>query len=127
MKHVLAILFACIAFSCRTVKYVPIETIKSDTTYINKLQKDSVYIKDSVYVHSKGDTVYLNRYIYKYIDRLTRDTMYVSKVDSVQVPYPVEKELTKWQQIKLDVGGISLGVICLGIIILIAYFVKRFV
>lgn len=43
--------------SCRTVKYVPVETVKVDTTYINKLQRDSIYMLDSVYVKEKGDTV----------------------------------------------------------------------
>lgn len=27
------------------------------------------------------------------------------KSDSIRVPYPVEKKLSKWQQLRLDFGG----------------------
>lgn len=88
--------FMCLLFviySCRTVKYVPVETVKVDTTYINKLQRDSIYMLDSVYVKEKGDTVLIEKYKYLYRDKLVRDTMYISKADSIQEPYPVEKNL----------------------------------
>lgn len=90
--------FMCLLFvicSCRTVKYIPVETIKVDTTYINKLQRDSIYMLDSVYVKEKGDTVLIEKYKYLYRDKFIRDTLYMAKTDSIQVPYPVEKELTK--------------------------------
>lgn len=35
------------------------------------------------------------------------------KTDSVPVPYPVEKKLTKWQQIKVNYGGKALGALAL--------------
>ncbi len=100
--------FMCLLFviySCRTVKYVPVETVKVDTTYINKLQRDSIYMLDSVYVKEKGDTVLIEKYKYLYRDKLVRDTLYMAKTDSIQVPYPVEKELTKWQQFRMNFGG----------------------
>lgn len=100
--------FMCLLFvicSCRTVKYVPVETVKVDTTYINKLQRDSIYMLDSVYVKEKGDTVLIEKYKYLYRDKLVRDTLYMVKTDSIQVPYPVEKELTKWQQFRMNFGG----------------------
>lgn len=31
------------------------------------------------------------------------------KADSIQVPYPVERKLTKWEQTKMDFGGIAIG------------------
>lgn len=114
--------------SCRTVKYVPVETVKVDTTYINKLQRDSIYMLDSVYVKDKGDTVLIEKYKYLYRDKLVRDTMYISKVDSIQVPYPVEKELTRWQQMKQELGGWALGIILvvtLAIVILLIYRTRK--
>ena len=33
------------------------------------------------------------------------------KVDSVQVPYPVEKQLSRWQSIKMELGGWVFGII----------------
>ena len=116
--------FMCMLFiicSCRTVKYVPVETIKVDTTYINKLQRDSIYMLDSVYVKEKGDTVLIEKYKYLYRDKLVRDTMYISKADSIQVPYPVEKELTWWLKIKIAIIDFVM-VVC---ILVIIFFVLR--
>lgn len=120
--------FMCLLFvicSCRTVKYIPVETIKVDTTYINKLQRDSIYMLDSVYVKEKGDTVLIEKYKYLYRDKLVRDTMYISKVDSIQVPYPVEKELTRWQQFRMDFGGWAMCIVVISIVIFIVYKIKK--
>lgn len=111
--------------SCRTVKYVPVETVKVDTTYINKLQRDSIYMLDSVYVKEKGDTVLIEKYKYLYRDKLVRDTMFISKVDSIQVPYPVEKELTRWQQFRMNFGGLAVCIVVISILILIVYKIKK--
>lgn len=50
------------------------------------------------------------------------------KADTIRVPYPVEKELSKWQQTKMDFGGIALGgiiaVVCIAVIWLIRKFRK---
>lgn len=91
--------------SCRSVQYVPVETVKKDSIYINKIQHDSIYRRDSVYIDRSGDTIYIykDRYLYKY-KNLT-DTVYISRVDSINVPYMVEKKLTRWQSIKMELGG----------------------
>lgn len=119
--------FMCLLLvcSCRTVKYVPVETIKIDTTYINKLQRDSIYMLDSVYVKEKGDTVFIEKYKYLYRDKLVRDTMFISKADSIQVPYPVEKELTRWQQFRMNFGGLAVCIVVISILILIVYKIKK--
>ncbi len=114
--------------SCHSVKYVPVETVKHDSIYINRVQVDSVYHRDSIYVVDKGDTVFLykDRYIYKYKDRT--DTLYVTNTDSIQVPYPVVKELTRWQQFRLDIGEWAIGVVVTVSLIfigLIVYKMKR--
>jgi len=106
-------------WSCKSIQYVPVETVKYDSIYINKVQVDSVYHRDSIYVVDKGDTVFLykDRYIYKYKDRT--DTLYVTNTDSIQVPYPVEKELAKWQQFRMDFGGWAIAAV---IIIVLIFF-----
>lgn len=114
-----------VIYSCRTVKYVPVETVKVDTTYINKLQRDSIYILDSVYVKEKGDTVLIEKYKYLYRDKLVRDTLYMAKTDSIQVPYSVEKELTRWQQFRMDFGGWAMCIVVISILILIVYKIKK--
>ena len=46
------------------------------------------------------------------------------KSDSIRVPYPVEKKLSKWQQFRLDFGGWAMGVLALGIVF---FFIRLFI
>ena len=102
------ILLAMAVTSCRSVRYVPVETVKHDSVYFNKMVRDSVFVKDSVLV-VKGDTVteYRWKYVFKYKNRT--DTLYVSRTDTIRVPYPVEAKLTKWQQFKMEAGGYAIA------------------
>lgn len=119
------ILYLCLAFclvACTRTLYVPVESIR--TEYRDLYLRDSLYIHDSVYVYVNGDTVkeYLYRYIYR--DRFLHDTTFVS--DTIREPYPIEKQLSKWQQTKMDMGGWAIGVLS-GIILLgIGYGLVRF-
>lgn len=79
---------------CKSVEYVPVPEIHIDTLYNSTTKHDSIYVKDSIYVHEwvKGDTVYIEqlRWQTKWRERLRTDTIRESRVDSVAVPYPVE-------------------------------------
>ena len=91
------LLMAAILSGCRSIEYYPVETVRTDTVYVNRLAVDSVMVRDSIFIHKKGDTVLEHRYhyIYRYKDRV--DTLYLARRDTVSVPYPLEKELNKWQ------------------------------
>ena len=52
------------------------------------------------------------------------DSLFSEKQKEIQVPYPVERELSWWQSIKLQVGEIAIGVI-IGLIIIIAWLIRR--
>lgn len=121
---IIIMLTSVICYSCQSVKYVPVESVKCDSVYLNKIIKDSIYAKDSVLI-VKGDTVteYRYKYIYQYKDRT--DTLYVTKTDSVQVPYPVEKELTRWQKIRLNVGGWAIGIVIITVLIVVGKLVYK--
>lgn len=125
--RIIIIVIATLCLSaCKSIKYVPVETIKVDTTYISQIKIDSVYYRDSIYVEHKDDTVYLSKYkyLYKYIEK--HDTLWREKVDTIQVAYPVEARLTKWQKIKINIGEYLITAIALVIIWLCAkYFIKR--
>lgn len=124
LVYLLTILLTSAICSCRSVKYVPVETIQYDSVYLNKIVKDSIFVKDSVLI-VRGDTVteYRYKYIYQYKDRT--DTVYVTKTDSVQVPYPVEKQLTKWQQFKVKVGGWAIVIVVITVLIVFGGFVYK--
>lgn len=106
-------------FSCKT-RYVTVEVpvihseLRADTV------RDSVERVDSVKIYARGDTVYSEKYRYvtKWKDRTrtvnTTDTL--TKVVEKPVTVEVEKKLTKWQNIKMNVGGVVMPL--LGAIIL---------
>ena len=89
--------------SCRT-EYIPVESVRYDSIYFAKLQKDSIYIQDSIYIKEKGDTVFVDKfkYIYKYVN--LQDTCYIEKKDSILIPYPVERKLTWWERKTQNLG-----------------------
>lgn len=83
--------------------------------------------KETATVDENGDTIRYDHFIYVDLEREERSgyehviksqrdsindlrTQLSSvKTDSIQVPYPVERELTRWEKIKMDTGGIALG------------------
>ena len=108
--------------SCRSIKEVPVETIRTEYKYIDRLQHDSIYVKDSVRYYTKGDTVFADKYLYRYKYLFINRVDSFVKVDSVQVPYLVEKQLSRWEKIKIELGGWAFW----GIIIFALIFVKWF-
>lgn len=111
----LIIVLIAMLTSCKT-RTVVVETVRTDTTYISKQQRDSIWLHDSIFMHEyqSGDTVFMlrDRWHTKYIESIKHDTNYIAKTDSVPVPYPVEvkvpRELTWWQKTLQRTGGIAL-------------------
>ena len=121
MKNLLYIILLMLAIcltSCRSIKYVPVETVKTEYKTRDSIRFDSIYEHDSIFLFVKGDTVYKEKYKYLYKYQYLNRTDTVIKVDSVQVPYPVEKQLTRWQQMKIELGGWAVGVIVILSIVL---------
>lgn len=100
MLLVLAICFV----SCRT-QYVPVETVRTEYKTRDSIRFDSIYQRDSIYMLVKGDTIYQYKYKYLYRYLTTNRTDTILKTDSIQIPYPVERKLTKWQSLKMELGG----------------------
>lgn len=104
---ILVILAGLTLGSCKT-KYVSVPEIH--TEYITRVdttvRMDSVYQRDSVYVERKGDTLYVNKTLYRdryhNIYKVNKDT--VVKCDSVNVAYNVEKEMSKSERLFVAMG-----------------------
>ena len=94
------LLFLCLC-GCRT-EYVPVESVRYDSVMIEKLMRDSVFVRDSVYLQEKGDTVfkYKDRFVYVYKNRV--DTFFAEKIREIEVLVPVERKLTWWERVKLN-------------------------
>lgn len=113
--------------SCTTTKYVPVIEHRTDTLIQTNHQHDSIYVHDSIMVSQQGDTVRIEKWHTKYVEREVHDTTYISKTDSIPKPYPVIQEvpaqLTWWQKTRLYLANILLW--ALGISAAI-YIIKRF-
>lgn len=110
---------------CRQVRYVPVETVRLDSIYLTQTLRDSIVRYDSVYVRDKGDTLYVERWKYLYRDKVRVDTMVSVRVDTLSVPYPVERELTRWQRLKLELGGWAFGIIITAALIIVGWIVYK--
>jgi hypothetical protein len=126
---IMALTALYVLVGCRT-KYVTVPEYHKE--YINRtdtfLRSDTLYKLDSVVVRMQGDTTVIerirwqNRFVNVY--KVKTDT--IIKTDSVRVPYPVEKKLSKWQQFKMDYGNVSMGGTVVAIVFIIIWLVKRF-
>ena len=113
------IMFALCAMcsSCTMTQYVPVPEYHTDTLIVSKVQKDSIYVHDSVTVQQRGDTVWVDRWHTKWVNHLEHDTTYISKTDTVSKPYPVEtikeveKPLTWWQETQMYAGDVLLAIL----------------
>lgn len=112
--------------SCRSIQYVPVETVRTEYLTRDSIRFDSIYHHDSVYVHVKGDTVYQYKYKYLYKYQYLNRTDTVIRTDSVQVPYPVEKKLNRWQTLKMELGGWAFGVIIASVLIIFGWLIYKF-
>ena len=95
---------------CKTKEYIKVPSVRTEyvcrTDTFAKL--DSIYMKDSVYVFQKGDTVFHNKVVYRdryhNIYKVKTDT--IVKRDSVNVAYPVEKEMGRGERIFVALGKV---------------------
>ena len=111
--------------SCATKeRVVTVERVRTDTLRETRNIRDSIYLHDSVWVkqYERGETVFVEkeRWHTRYQDRLLMDTMYVSRTDSVPVPYPVEtlveRQLSWWQRTQMYAGDVLLLVLVGGVV-----------
>ena len=125
LVYIIILLILAVCFtSCRT-QYIPVESVRTEYKTRDSTRYDSIYQRDSIYTLVKGDTVYQHRYKYLYRYLTTNRTDTILKSDSIRVPYPVEKQLTRWQILRMELGGWAFGIIILFILIIIVRIVFK--
>lgn len=111
--------------SCRT-KYVSVPEYHE--VYISQVDtfqsRDSIYLHDSVYCALKGDTMYIERYNTKFIEKLKyiSKTDTICKTDSIVKPVYIEKELSFTQKLFNKLGLLTFLVVLMGAA---AWLIKR--
>jgi len=121
LKIILIALLLLIISGCKT-KEVLVPTEKTVIEYRDQLRIDSVYNRDTLYLFTKNDTVYLQSI--KWRERFKIDTVRYERVDSIPYFIEVTKEvnvLTKWQKIRLQL----LNIIVIAVVIYAIIRIKR--
>lgn len=111
---------------CTRTVYLPAETVRtvSNDRAVATTVADSV--SDTRLIWVRGDTVTLWR------DRVSvrrvevHDTTVIERTDSVSVPCPVERTLTRWERAKMDFGGMALGAVGAAVAALIVWLIIKF-
>ena len=105
------LLAAVIMAGCGTTEVVTVERVRTDTVRQNRTTHDSVFVRDSVHIRERGDTVVIERWHTVWQNHTAHDTTYIHKVDSVPVAYAVkeyvEKPLTRMQKGLIGLGLLS--------------------
>lgn len=96
----IALLIACTGCSPRVTSGV--QKVRTDTIYVGRDVRDSIYVRDSLYIHeyARGETIYVERTRWRefFTDRWKRDTVYESRVDTCIVYREVIQEPNFWQR-----------------------------
>lgn len=114
-------LFAIALLNSCTTRYIPVESVRVDSVYVSKVQRDSIYEKDSIFVAVKADTVFFTKTQYRYRDRIVRDTVSVFRCDTITKVVEVEKKLSRIERLKMNAGGGVLWAIPILVALFILY------
>lgn len=139
MKKILFLFFVLMSLTgCKTVKFVPVpeyhtlyktrvDTVQRwdsvrDVQWMTVREVDSTQLA-ALGIQIKGlkNALLIERN--KLLQKMSNEKMHkvdtIMQRDSIPVPYPVEKPLTKWQRWKMDAGGWAMGVLAVLVILVI--------
>ena len=129
MLHVLLLVMT----SCTTPKPIVLERVinKTDTLYKTNYKADTFRVHDSVYVeyYTRGDTVYSQKSVWRWRDRISvkTDTIYKAmlQTDTTRLPIPVERKLSTWERTQMCVGQFTIGAVVLVVLSLLLWLIHR--
>lgn len=141
---VLAVMLLC---GCKSIQYVPVETVRTEIVHQTDTVKQTDSVKteketvirearpeDSLMLAKLGIKLQSNERLLILLQKELSDTKKELEEkhnsDSVRVeykdrPYPVEKQLTRWQSFCIDYGKIMLGSTVAGVIVIILLIIYR--
>ena len=117
MRKILFLLFMTLLLgSCKVkekIVEVPMPQIKTEIKYIDKVKYDSIYLKDSIYIVQKGDTIYNTKVAYRYKYKYLKDTITINKTDTITrlqkvTEIKVKNQLNVVQKVLMYIGLFSL-------------------
>ena len=121
-----AALLAALLCGCTRTVYEPVETVRTEKDVVTRWLTDTVIQNDTRFIFVKGDTVIDWRDRWRERTKEVHDTVYIERTDSVPVPYPVERELSRWERVKVDYGGFALGLAGSVLAVAVIWLAKKF-
>ena len=126
MRQTIFILWVLLLCACSRVQYVPVREVERRIEYRDSVRYDSIHVADSTYLRVSPDTVYQYRLRTEYRYLFLNQTDTILRHDTVQVPVPVERRLSRWEQVKMDFGGMAIGAVAASLLALLIYIARRF-
>ena len=146
-KIVILSLVLMLLYGCKSIQYVPVETVRTEIVHQTDTVKQTDSVKteketvirearpeDSLMLAKLGIKLQSNERLLILLQKELSDTKKELEEkhnsDSVRVeykdrPYPVEKKLTKWQSFCIDYGKIMLGSTVAGVIVIVLLIIYR--
>lgn len=133
---------------CKQVEYVPVKEVRnvvleqqginwSDRSNVSN-ESTTITIKDSVVVvvDEQGNEKKREEWHEKETDREYREkyqellaqyeSLRCEKTDTIEVPYPVEKELGKWEQTCVNYGGEAIVMCFVMVLVMVIMLYRKF-
>ena len=109
---------------------------KSDSVIDRSSEKVVVNEKGDTLKHEKERIIYVSSKHEKELEQKVseqdsiindlRTQLSSVKVDSVPVPYEVERKLTRWEEAKMDAGGFAMGGVAIALCIAVIWLIRKF-
>ena len=127
---ILTIALCGVLCSCRSVRYVEVPRVSRDTLRVVQVETRRDSVRDSIFLREfvQGDTVYRVKYIerLRWRDRWRVDTVQAVRVDSVGVPYPVERKISRWDKVRYMWRGAAVGFVFAAVAVAVVWLRRRY-
>ena len=147
MRKLMILSLVLMLCGCKSIQYVPVETVRTEIVHqtdtvkqtdSTKTEKETIIREarpeDSLMLAKLGIKLQSNERLLILLQKELSDTKKELEEkhnsDSVRVeykdrPYPVEKQLTRWQSFCIDYGKIMLGSTIAGVIVIVLLIIYR--
>lgn len=115
-KTIFFLFIVCLFVGCKTVAPLqPAQEIvyRDRVEYVDRYQRDTIYQRDTEHTYTVGDTVYVDRWQYKYKEIVSYDTIYFGTTDSIFIEKSIyiEKPPNKSQKFLMRMGTLFIGIL----------------
>ena len=97
MNKIIYLIALCTLMGCGSAKHTQVaKQVSSDSTFIQQMHYDSIYIYHDRYLDRSKDTIYVKETEIEYRYKLLRDTIRIIRQDSI----PYEVTITEVKEVK---------------------------